>query len=508
MNKISKFITCLSLSFFTMATLSYGGDVNSLQGSNTTINNSNPPCLIGTVVITNRRNVKCDGGTDGLATAAASGGTAPYTYSWSNGETIDAATGLSAGTYTINVTDNAGCTGIDSVVIMQPPPMHDSIVIIARITCPGTTGAVTVIVRGGTSPYTYSWTNTQTTATVSGLSAGIYGVSVTDSCGTTVTAGVNMRPPPPLRDTTAAYSVICNGGNHGAAVSRALGGTPPFTFSWSNGETAPNDTLLVAGNYTVTITDSCGASASAAVTITQPAVLSVSAGVIDNVSCYGESNGEASAILNGGTAPFKFSWSSGQSSDTASGLLAGTYMVSVLDTCGETGTASVTISQPLALVISQDSVNATSGCNGIATVTPGGGTVPYTYSWATGGQTTASITGQCIGTYCCLITDNNGCLQTACVTINMASGENNLKNSPVISIYPDPNNGYFMVSGVSQGQVIEAYNNIGQSIIRQLAIDNTAVNIDISNQANGIYLVRILNMNGSLAIEKKIVKTQ
>ena len=132
----------------------------------------------------------------------------------------------------------------------------------------------------------------------------------------------------------------------------------------------------------------------------------------------------------------------------------------------------------------------------------------YTYSWSGGAGTTDTIKGQCAGNYCCTITDNNGCTESTCVTIPVSStGVADINNTSNINIYPQPNTGSFTIAGVVRGQVIELYNILGQQISTVTA-DQANVYFNIANQADGVYLVRILNRDGSLVTQKKIVKAQ
>jgi len=231
----------------------------------------------------------------------------------------------------------------------------------------------------------------------------------------------------------------------------------------------------------------------------------VNGNVINNVSCHGNSDGKASGIVIGGGAPFTYSWTpSGGTGDTASGLTAGTYTITVNDACANTSSASVTITQPTAINISSAFVNETSSapCNGQASAGVSGGISPYTYSW-TGGGTTDTIKSLCSGGYCCRVTDHNGCVDSACVTITNLTGVNEVSsNSGSIMIYPNPNNGQFTVrSTVDCGaSLIEIYNVLGEKISSASlnTIKGGNSTIDISSQPNGVYVYKIISKTGAL----------
>lgn len=391
---------------------------------NASVTITQPAALNGS--ISSQTNVSCNGGSNGAATVTASGGTAPYTYSWSpSGGTSNTTTGLSAGSYTLTITDANGCTRNVVVTITQPSILNANISASTNVNCNGgNTGSATVTASGGTAAYSYSWSPSGGTgATATNLTAGTYTVTVTDARGCTRTASVTITQPAILNaNISASTNVSCNGGSNGNATVTASGGTAPYTYSWSpSGGTGTSATALSAGTYTVTVTDSRGCTRTASVTITQPAVVSGTISASTNVSCNGGNNGSATVTATGGTAPYTYSWSpSGGTGSTASGLVAGSYTVTITDSRGCTGTATATITQPtlLSATISSSSNTTCNGsASGSATVTASGGTAPYTYLWSPSGGTAATASSLTAGTYSVTVTDANGCVRTASVTI-------------------------------------------------------------------------------------------
>ena len=368
-------------------------------------------------------NVSCNGGSDGSVTAAPTGGTSPYTYTWNTGDTQATDTGLPAGTYTITVTDANGCTATGTASTTEPTALSAGTVTDSNVSVNGLTdGQATASASGGTAPYTYSWNNGQTTATITGLPAGTFTVSVTDNngCGP-ATDEVTITEPAVLTALSMVdFNVNCNGGSDGGASASASGGTPPYTYAWSNGATSESITNSPAGTYTVTVTDANGGTSTSSSTITEPTALSAS-GVVDmNVSINGGSDGGATAAGSGGTPPYTYSWNNGQTTATATGLPAGTYTVSVTDNngCGP-ATDEVTITQPAVLTaasVVDANVNCNGGSDGGATASATGGTQPYTYVWSNG-ATNASITNSVAGTYTVTVTDANGGTSTSSSTI-------------------------------------------------------------------------------------------
>jgi hypothetical protein len=183
-------------------------------------------------------NVLCNAGTNGTATATATGNLVPVTYLWSNGETTASITGLTAGTYTVTVTETPTCTAVASYTVTEPLVMDAACSKTDATTIGGAEGTASVIATGGTAPYTYLWSNGETTASITGLTAGTYTVTVTDLNGCTANCMVTVQEPGcNLSATATGTDVSCNGGNNGTATATATGNLVPVTYLWSNGET-------------------------------------------------------------------------------------------------------------------------------------------------------------------------------------------------------------------------------------------------------------------------------
>ena len=362
------------------------------------------------------RNVACNGGTDGQISAMVMGGSAPYTYRWSNGSTIAVLANLVAGTYTVTVTDASGCTAIKSATVSQPSALTATASSTAS-SCGATNGSATVTASGGTAPYTYAWTNGGTTASISNLGAGTYTVSVTDSRGCRTTTSVTISSSTNLDATATVTNVRCNGGNNGAIALTVTGATGAITYSWSNGATTATIANLIAGTYSVSINDSRNCSVVKQFTVTQPGAFTTS--VSGTMSSCGASNGSLTATTSGGTAPFRYLWSNGATTATISGLAPGIYTVTTTDAngCTSTGSMTITTSTPITVTISVTAARCNGASTGSATATVTGGTAPYRYAWSNGG-TTATISNVAAGTYSVTVTDAVGCssIQVATVT--------------------------------------------------------------------------------------------
>ncbi len=389
-------------------------DNNNLSATTTVVITQPPVLSVSAIAVTNEL---CNGGNDGSASSTVTGGVMPYTYAWSNGSTISTASNLSAGTYTLNVTDSYGCTGSAIVLITQPNSVNITANINATISCNGgNNGSASVTINAGTAPYTYSWSdaNSQTTASASGLTAGSYTITVMDSCGNSATSSIVISQPNILSvSANPLTNVGCKGGNNGSAVSTIIGGTMPYTYSWSDGSTISTASNLSAGTYSLNVTDSAGCTGTASVLITQPTMLDITALPISNVLCNGGNDGSASSSVSGGASPYTYLWTNGETTDTAINLSAGSYTLTITDNNGCTGTVSVYITQPTPI---KDSIAKASVCAGdTASLSDfsSGGIPPYTYLWSNGATTSTIRVAPLVSRkYLLTVTDSNGCVAT------------------------------------------------------------------------------------------------
>lgn len=373
--------------------------------------------------------VKCNGETNGSINLTNQKGLAPYTYSWTgpNGfaSSSEDLANIAAGTYTVVVNDAGGCTVTSAETIKQPAPLTITINKTDPNTCPAHNGKATVIVSGGTAPYTFVWEDGSTDRHRKNMTEGTYQVSVTDAIGCTQVAEVTLVAPPTnqsVQATVSSTNVTCYGGNNGTATVTLTGGSGNTSYTWSNGATTPTISALSAGFYSVTIKRPNGCSKVLSVYITQPPAFSITK-TQTNVSCFGKNDGTSTVAVAGGTAPYTYSWNTtpAQTGATASGLTAGTYSVAITDSKGCTTSASFTITQPQALtaaVSSQTNVLCKGNSTGSAAVTTAGGTAPYSYSWNTNpASSSATASSLAAGTYSAVVTDAKGCTAAVPVTI-------------------------------------------------------------------------------------------
>ncbi len=380
--------------------------------------------------ITGTTNATCFGACNGNATVTPTGGTPPYTYSWSpGGNTAAKDSGLCAGTYTVTVTDALAANVNQIATISQPTSITVSPTQVNVACRYASTGSATGLPGGGTPPYLYSWTggsigSGQGTQTIGGLAAGGYTLTVTDNMGCTkLQTYIITQPSNPDVLTPSVSNETCGGGNDGSGYVTATGNAP-FTYNWTpTGGTGPGATSLIAGTYTCTVTDNFACATPVVMTVSQPPILTPTVTSYTDVLCNGATTGAISVTTTGGTGttiPYTYSWNTApvQSTSNATNVPAGTYTCTVTDSVGCTATAIQTISQPAVLNVTLSGANASCGvCDGSATANVTGGTTPYIYSWSPGAQTTQSTSALCAGTYSCHVTDSYGCIQVGNFTI-------------------------------------------------------------------------------------------
>jgi len=354
--------------------------------------------------------VSCVGGNNGTATVAASGGTGNISYTWSSGGNTATATGLAAGLYTVTATDANLCTATTSVTVSTLPPVVVSINTTAVSCFGGSDGTATAAITGGTSPYSYAWSNASTGNPVTGLAIGAISVTAIDNAGCTAAANAMITQPALLTLTEFASNVQCFGQNNGSIILSANGGTTPYSFLWSDGNTQQDRSNLGPGYYAVLVTDAKGCTDTISATVAQPTALVMTDSAV-NATCYGQSNGDIYLTVTGGTVPYTYNWGIGITSQNATNIPADNYYPTVTDNAGCTVGAVVTITSPPQIVFPRASATPVScfgGTNGIGQVFPSGGVPPYSYTW-NGIAGTNPDSGLTAGFYTVTVTDANNC---------------------------------------------------------------------------------------------------
>lgn len=367
------------------------GALANSQGTFTLLITDDPSALLSVNVT--KTDVTCNGGNDGTATASPVNGTAPYTYSWSpNVGNTQTVTGLSAGTYSVTVTDFTGCTASGSVVIGQPAVLSFTATVIPPTCNDGTNGIITVTASGGTQPYQYSSDGGnifQNSNVLTGLAGGTYTVVVKDANNCRAQNPVTITAPPAIDPNLTVTNITCYAANDGSVTSNPINGTPPYTYSLDNGPFVSTNTFSgigISGLHILTVKDANGCTASAPFLITEPADLSSVISAVTSLTCNGSGDGSFVVTGSGGTPPYQYSLDdvAYQPSGSFTGLSAGSYNVYVKDANGCKDVNNVTISQPAPLVASvlfQINIQCHgSATDGVVVLTASGGTPPYLFS--------------------------------------------------------------------------------------------------------------------------------
>jgi gliding motility-associated-like protein len=376
----------------------------------------------GTATTAIDTDVSCFGVCDGGATVTVVGGTGPFTYLWSNGETTLAAIALCVGTNSVDVTDANGCVISVTANITEPALLTATITSstdpLCATVCDGTAD---VTAAGGTTAYTYSWTSGGAAAGETGMCTGTETVTVTDANGCIATADIALTDPPLLTAAVVGTDPLCNAGSDGSADLTTTGGTGALTYLWDDVAASTSEDIagLTVGTYNVTVTDANGCTATDQVILSEPTAIVLTPAFV--ASTCGQANGEVSVSAVGGTGTYTYLWDDASAATTATltGLLAGIYNVTVTDTQGCTESTPVTITDGAAgtlTTVLDNNVSCFGVCDGGATVTIVGGTGPFIYLW-NNGETTLAASALCVGINTLNVTDANGCIVAVTVTI-------------------------------------------------------------------------------------------
>lgn len=435
----------------------------------------------------------CGNGT-GAIDLTVNGGALPYSYNWSNGATSEDLDNLSAGDYSVTITDANGCSVNDNITVFNDAgDLHQTWSYVVNETCGNSEGSIDILVDGGSTfgngTYHYLWSNGATTKGIMNLSAGNYSCVITDANGCQI--------------STPVYTVENEGGtlnidwidiDHetcsnglGEIELTISGGTLPYTFSWNTGETSQDIFNLSAGTYNNIITDANGCSVSTGnvIIINESGTLS-----LDDISTTDElcnnNLGEIDLTITGGTTPYNYIWSTGSSSEDLSGLSSGNYSCVITDVDGCEVSVNTTINNDNGAIAVTNIITTDETCgnaNGTIDLMISGAVAPITYNW-NNGEITEDLTNLSAGSYNCLITDNAGCQTAANATIVNDAGTLSLDNAIVTNEQCGESNGEINII-VSGGTMPLEFN-----------WDNGEFTEDLSNLSAGTYSCIITDADG------------
>lgn len=405
-------------------------DVNGCAGADSiTVTDPTPvTALISEFSDYNGYGVSCAGARDGYIVCSASGGTAKYEFTWMpTGDAGARLENIGTGVYTALVTDQNGCTDSVTYTLTAPDPLTVKIADLKNVSCHGgDDGAITLSASGGAGGYSYAggdtgfaWTSQ---SQIKHLTVGWYQPVVKDINGCTATVSENLTEPAPLVIEFQNVEPAHCGDPRGGAMAEVTGGTPDYSYRWTDGEEivvseVPFLSGVTAGIFTLTVLDSHGCEAIATLGITSTDGPAVRATDLTPVTCHDAADG--GAVLSAeGEAPFTFRWQDGQTGNTAVRLRKGKHLVEVTDKNGCTAVDEVSISGPdsLALrLVKKEDPSCFGDCNGRITVAASGGNGQYRYAWdETNGPEVDEL---CAGKYTVNASDDKGCTASATFTI-------------------------------------------------------------------------------------------
>lgn len=431
----------------------------------------------------------CNGGSVVLTCSSAD------SYLWSTGETNQSIIASYTDNICVQVMVN-GCAGMTCIMVTE-----DTVSLAENhqdAGCGLNNGMINLFVTDGIAPFSFSWSNGANTEDLVNIPCGNYSVTVTDAAGCSASLSVTISCLGAIVLSEAHVNVPCFLGNNGSINLTASGGTPGYTYYWSNSETTEDIQNLTAGIYSVIVLDASFCSASLSVTITQPADSVTVLSSVSNVSCYGGNDGAVVLSVFGGTPPY--TWNPVIPDPFA--MSAGVYSVTATDANGCTAVEDFIVNQPYEITVSIFSTADNGGCTGTATADVAGGTAPFNYLW-NNGATTDSTGGLCgDSTYTVTVTDNYDCTTTGTVNI-LSTGIKDIFSS-FITIYPNPTARWAVItvqSAVKENIELIVFDILGKEIYKTSFTGDCQ--LLTARWGTGIYYLQLRNENGT--VTKKLV---
>jgi hypothetical protein len=475
---------------------SYLGTINTGEYFNTTTN-CGPGSLISSVNVTQPT---CNGTATGSIIPTVNLGTPPYTYVWSNGSTAAQLSNVPAGTYTLQVTDNANCYEILTTTLVDPYVI--SFGGIVSPTCPGDTNGQAVVNSSGCpcmfSTCIFLWENGITTKPNYTLGEGWATISITHPDGCVVIDSVFIPYSSPVVGGSQITNVSCNGFNDGS-IQVSPGGASGFTCSWSTGNATPIVTSLAAGTYTLYASDSRPCYDTLQFTVNQPDSITATF-TVAHETCFDANNGSIQILPAGGVGAYTYQSNGLTVTNPMDSLGAGTYPISIIDSNNCVSPIYIqTINSPTALsmAITSTPESALNALDGTATVNVFGGTQPYSYTWNDPSQqTNATAVYLTKGWYTVTLTDANNCVITDSVFIGILGMIPT--NILQVQVYPNPT-----VDALKFSENIDAWTlfDVQGSKINQ---GNTASQISVQGLSEGVYYLHFSKQGWSFT--EKIIK--
>ncbi|PLX08884.1 MAG: hypothetical protein C0596_03420, partial [Marinilabiliales bacterium] len=371
------------------------------------------------IVVANTTNALCFGLNGSSVVTVNSGGTAPHFIEWQDGSSQFTNNNIPVETtFGYTITDYNGCTYESSVFATQPDQLEATLSTVGVSCFNGEDGMASVSnVTGGTYPYFYEWNTGSYNSSISGLTAGTYYVTVRDANSCEIYESITVEQPAVLQVYLTATPAQC-GGNGGSAIASVIGGTPLYSYSWSNSMAGNNITNVPPCTYTVSVTDNNNCVATQDVLINISGNIDASITTIQEVSCPGDSDGMIEATSSNGVAPLEYNWTTGETSSILTDLNPGTYVVMINDNWGCSGSASTTLVTPQSMTLNASITNTVcyGDSNGAIYLNVIGGYGPYNLAWSNA-VSSDSLINLTAGDYIVTVTDSHYCTTTETYTV-------------------------------------------------------------------------------------------
>ena len=450
------------------------------------------------------------GQANGAIDLVISGGTTPYSFNWNTGQSSEDITNLTEGQYECTVTDANGCEVFTSTTIKNNADLSETHTVTAEH-CADGLGAVDISVTGSSSPFSYAWSNGETTEDLDSLSAGDYSCTITDANGCSIRTG-DIKINNNVGDLSVSVQTTndtCNKAT-GFIQLTPSGGTSPYSYIWSTGDTLALSDSLSAGTYAYTLADANGCEITdTAIVINESGHLRIDSVVIDNELCN-DNAGSINLTITTGSAPVTFSWSNGTATEDLSGLDEGTYICTITDTNG-----CQVISDEYRVTNASDGLAVTDitvineNCGdgkGAVNITTEGGTTPLSYAWSNG-DISQNISDLSADIYTCEITDSNGCSVTTNATVNNDAGNLTIFESEVKDEACNKANGSIdiRVLGGTPDYHYAWSNGATTEDLTNLSADTYSVQVTDQNGCSQTYQTTIQNVGADFAITKVVL---
>ncbi len=348
--------------------------------------------------------VNCYNNSDASINLSVTGGTAGYSYSWSNGSSSQNLTNIPSGNYTVTVTDANGCSKTNTFVLQNPSQISVSETI-DSVSCYGlSNGNIYISASGGTGNLTYAWSNSTNNSYLINVTAGAYSLTVTDANGCYVSNTYNIYQPDEILINETHQDEQCYNDSSGYINLTVSGGNGGFSYAWDNGDTAQNISNLTGGTYKVTVTDVNGCDNSLSVTLNYADSISVSENH-NFINCYGANTGYINVNANGGAGSLSYLWNTGATTQNITNIQAGLYIVTVSDNNNCNIIDTIILNQNPQIIIDFDtsSILCYGDKTGRIELNVSGGVSPYTYIPSQVIENTGS------GKYAFTVIDSNNC---------------------------------------------------------------------------------------------------